>query len=116
MSGAGGPGKPIVGAAKATNVFKGLSVLREEERRQQAAPVKNAALTEYLKKYTSGDDIVDGKKKKKKKKPAADGGAVKIIDNDVTGFGGPSLKTRVAQKLAQASEDEDEECESELQC
>lgn len=66
--------------------FQGLSLLREEEKKKQPqAPNPQAsALQAYLQRYQS-DAPADGeRKKRKKKKPVADGGAIKIIDADLT--------------------------------
>jgi hypothetical protein len=76
-------------------MFKGLSMLREDERKAasaQAGPQKSA-MAEYLKRYTSEGAGADGdggggeKKKRKKKKAAAatvgaTGGAIRIVDHD----------------------------------
>ncbi|KIY95201.1 hypothetical protein MNEG_12762, partial [Monoraphidium neglectum] len=66
-------------------MFSGLSSLRKDEKKEPTS--QNKALQDYLKKYTS-DGADDGeKKKKRKKRPKAEqGGAVQIVDADLTGF------------------------------
>lgn len=70
-------------------MFSGLSSLRKEEKKEPTA--QNKALQDYLKKYAGeeGGDGAGDKKKKRKKKPKPEaGGAVQIVDTDLTGFEG----------------------------
>ena len=66
------------------NQFAGISSLRKDEKKEPS--VQNKALQEYLKRYTSGAEAGEKKKKRKKKPAAEQGGAVQIVDTDVTGF------------------------------
>ena len=105
------------GAGKAS-VFSGLSTLRAEERsKQQQGPKPDSALQQYLQKYAGGGEggAADGGKKKKKKKPAPPSAtsqpAIKIIDQDVSGFVAVQQRDhRGAQEEVEEDEDE-EDCE-----
>ncbi|GLI61032.1 hypothetical protein VaNZ11_003296 [Volvox africanus] len=109
---------PTARASKDDNLFAGRSTLRADEKKSDAAP-KNGALQAYLaKNYTSGTSDKDGTetvKRKKKKKAAPDtGGAIRIVDHDVSGFNSadPSGRGTLTGKRADlgvGDEDEDEE-------
>ena len=79
-------------------MFSGLSSLRKEEKKEPTA--QNKALQDYLRKYTSDDAAEGGEnKKKRKKKPKPEqGGAVQIVDADLTGF--EALKLAAERKKA----------------
>ena len=104
------------GAGKAS-VFSGLSTLRAEERsKQQQGPKPDSALQQYLQKYAGGGEggAADGGKKKKKKPAppsATSQPAIKIIDQDVSGFVAVQQRDhRGAQEEVEEDEDE-EDCE-----
>ncbi|GIL68059.1 hypothetical protein Vafri_21350 [Volvox africanus] len=109
---------PTARASKDDNLFAGRSTLRADEKKSDVAP-KNGALQAYLaKNYTSGTSDKDGTetvKRKKKKKAAPDtGGAIRIVDHDVSGFNSadPSGRGTLTGKRADlgvGDEDEDEE-------
>ncbi|KAG2482577.1 hypothetical protein HYH03_018501 [Edaphochlamys debaryana] len=109
---------PAAKASKESNLFKGLSTLRGDEKKKAEAP-KDSAMQAYLAKaYGGGDgDGGDGepKKKKKKKKQDAGGGAIRILDQDATGFKELESKNRKAALkrgppgAGGDSEDEEEE-------
>eukprot|EP00955_Chlamydomonas_euryale_P039792 351505-Chlamydomonas_euryale.AAC.16 len=126
-----------LGTAKAsrdTNLFAGASSLHAEERAKAKAaaprPV-NAAMAAYLQKYTEGGsggggsaEYEEPKRKKKKRKGAGTpplGNAVKIVDQDVSGFApvseghAPSGRhTTAAHDDAEEEEEDGEECECSL--
>ncbi len=72
-------------------------------------PQKNAALQAYLKKYTDGASGGEEAKRKKKKKVKPTGGAVQILDNDISGFVATRSPIRAARGVAAEAEEEDGE-------
>lgn len=112
-------------ANKTDNLFKGLSVLRDEERKAKAASepkVVDKAMQEYLKgKYGEGgseppvtSEYAEAKKRRKRKKDGEGaaavsfaGGAIKVVDQDVSGFG-----SRRRPPTSFSDEEEDDDCES----
>ncbi|KAK9845574.1 hypothetical protein WJX84_006264 [Apatococcus fuscideae] len=70
-------------------MFKGLSSLRANEAKASAEPTEQAkALQAYLAKYKGGDGPGGGppRKKRKKVKSAATANAIRIVDEDTSGF------------------------------
>ncbi len=87
-------------------MFSGVSSLRSQEPRKPTP--QNAALQAYLQKYVSGDEAP--KKKRKKPKTAKEGGAVQIVDADVSGFQAADVrKAKMARELEEGPEGEDGE-------
>lgn len=113
-----GPTK-VLGTGKASkndSLFKGMSSMREQERKAAvtAAPPKlNTAMNDYLKKYagdaaataTGSAEYVQRKRKKKTVQEAQH--AIRIVDQDVSGFS-------AARKppTSFSDEEEDDDCES----
>ncbi|GIL94965.1 hypothetical protein Vretimale_1071 [Volvox reticuliferus] len=109
---------PTARASKDENLFAGRSTLRADEKKSDAAP-KDSVLQAYLaKNYTSGTIDKNGTetvKRKKKKKAAQDpGGAIRIVDHDVSGFNssdatGRGTLTGKRTNLGGGDEEEDDE-------
>lgn len=106
---------PTTKASKTDNLFAGKSLLRAEEKKKEQSQAKgNSALQDYLaKKYASGDGGgSDGAApKKKRKKKAADTGAIRIVDQDVSGFNAvdPSARGALPRRGGQGLDDDEEE-------
>ncbi len=106
---------PTTKASKSDNLFAGKSLLRAEEKKKEQNQAKgNSALQDYLaKKYANGDGGgSDGAApKKKRKKKAADTGAIKIVDQDVSGFNAvdPSGRGALPRRGGRGLDDDEEE-------
>jgi len=74
-----------------SNPFSGMSMLREKEEKAtgpKSQSDKAMQLQNYLaQQYGAGPAAKDRPKKKKKVKKSSTSGAVRIVDDDVTGFG-----------------------------
>ncbi|GLC41258.1 hypothetical protein PLESTB_001082000 [Pleodorina starrii] len=111
---------PTTRASKDDNLFAGRSTLRADETKKSDAAPKNSALQAYLaKNYAVGDDGKAGSgevKRKKKKKAAPDtGGAIRIVDQDVSGFHAvdPTGRGTLTGKRTNLAGDDDDEEEEE---
>ncbi|GFR46522.1 hypothetical protein Agub_g8108 [Astrephomene gubernaculifera] len=107
---------PTARAIKADNIFAGKSTLRADEKKKDEGQPKNSALQEYLaKKYASDSGPKDGSeagKRKKKRKAGQDAsGAIRIVDQDLSGFVSLDSNGRgpLPKRRAIADDDEEEE-------
>ncbi|EFJ45136.1 hypothetical protein VOLCADRAFT_94528 [Volvox carteri f. nagariensis] len=109
---------PTTRASKDDNLFAGKSVLRADEKKKTDAAPKNSALQAYLaKNYACGDsgDGAQAMKRKKKKKAAPEaGGAVRIVDQDVSGFNtvDPTGRGTLTGKRTNVGEEDTEDDEA----